>query len=236
MLALVGLPGFDRRDVNTLSGGEQQRVALARSLAPRPRLLMLDEPLGALDRNLRERLISDLRLILRSTQQTAVYVTHDQEEAFALADRVVVMNAGRLEQTGAPQEIYSHPASPFVAGFVGLTNLVNGTGTPGGIETPIGSFPNPQGMTGPVTVLIRPEGANLGPHGACTLDGIVIERSFRGRSYHLELEVRGMRLAFDLPSTDPVPAEGQSVQICLEGERAVQVYPGGNEFGLSTSK
>ena len=228
MLELVGLPGFERRDVNTLSGGEQQRVALARSLAPHPRLLMLDEPLGSLDRNLRERLTGDLRQILRGVQQTAVYVTHDQEEAFAVADRVVVMQAGRLEQAGTPQEIYSHPASPFVAAFIGLTNLVDGIAGTAGIETPIGRFPNPVGLTGPVTVLLRPEGARLEQPGSCALTGTVLERSYRGRSYRLTLEIGGVRLDFDLPSSEPVPAEGQSVQVCLEVESAVQVFPPGN--------
>ena len=235
MLELVGLPGFERRDVNTLSGGEQQRVALARSLAPRPRLLMLDEPLGSLDRNLRERLTSDLRLILRGVNQTAIYVTHDQEEAFTIADRLVVMQGGRVEQAGTPQEIYSRPASPFVAGFVGLTNLVEGTATAAGIETSIGRFPNPEGLPGPVTVLIRPEGARLAETGGCTLTGTVLERSFRGRSYRLTLEMQGVRLAFDLPSSEHVPAEGQSVQVCLEGEAAVQVFPRGNALGQPAS-
>ena len=235
MLELVGLPGFERRDVNTLSGGEQQRVALARSLAPRPRLLMLDEPLGSLDRNLRERLTSDLRQILRGVNQTAIYVTHDQEEAFTIADRLVVMQAGRLEQAGTPQAIYSRPASPFVAGFVGLTNLVEGTATAAGIETSIGRFPNPEGVPGPVTVLIRPEGARLAEAGDCTLTGVVLERSFRGRSYRLTLEIKGVRLAFDLPSSEHVPAEGESVQICLEGESAVQVFPREDDFGRTAS-
>jgi len=230
MLELVGLPGFERRDVNTLSGGEQQRVALARSLAPQPRLLMLDEPLGSLDRNLRERLTSDLRLILRGVNQTAIYVTHDQEEAFTVADRLVVMQAGRVVQAGTPQDIYSRPASPFVAGFVGLTNLVEGTATAAGIETSIGRFPNPDRVHGPVMVLIRPEGARLAEAGGCTLTGTVLERSFRGRSYRLTLEMEGVRLAFDLPSSEHVPAEGQSVQVCLEGDAAVQVFPRGMGF------
>ena len=104
-LALVGLAGFEGRDVSTLSGGEQQRVALARALAPRPRLLMLDEPLGALDRALRERLLDELHGILRNLRQTAIYVTHDQEEAFALADRVLILCAGKAVQAGTPGEI-----------------------------------------------------------------------------------------------------------------------------------
>ena len=126
MLALVGLSGYGDRKVYELSGGERQRVALARSLAPRPRLLLLDEPVGALDRALREQLLSELGQILRAPGLTAIYVTHDQEEAFALADRVMVMDAGRVRQIGRPQALYGAPAGAWVARFLGLTNLVPG--------------------------------------------------------------------------------------------------------------
>ena len=119
MLTLVGLAGYDQRRVYDLSGGEQQRVALARSLAPGPRLLMLDEPLGSLDRALRERLLVDIRNILKQLGTTAIFVTHDQSEALAVADRVAVMNAGRLQQVDTARAIYQRPANTFVAGFIG---------------------------------------------------------------------------------------------------------------------
>ena len=134
VLTLVGLAGFDERSIHDLSGGEQQRVALARALAPAPRLLLLDEPLGALDRALRERLMLDLRDILKEAGGvvgrpegiTAVYVTHDQAEAFAIADQVVVMNQGRIEQVGSPTALYRRPATPFVAHFLGMENVFEG--------------------------------------------------------------------------------------------------------------
>lgn len=119
-LKQVDLAGFDSRRVTELSGGEQQRVALARALAPRPRLLMFDEPLGALDRRLRERLIGEIRAILRSSGVPAIYVTHDHGEAFALAQRVMLLNEGKIEQSGSPQEITSRPASAWVAEFLGV--------------------------------------------------------------------------------------------------------------------
>ena len=134
MLDLVALSGYEDRRVIDLSGGEQQRVALARSLAPGPRLLMLDEPLGALDRALREQLMNDLRAILKSVGVTALYVTHDQEEAFAIADRVVILRTrleagegGRVEQVGAPSEVYRQPVSLYVARFLGFRNFLDGT-------------------------------------------------------------------------------------------------------------
>jgi len=123
VLALVNLEGYDARSIFALSGGERQRVALARSLAPRPRLLMLDEPLGSLDRALREELMVELRAILKAVGVTALYVTHDQQEAFAVADRLVVMHQGQIAQVGTAQAIYDTPATAFVARFLGFHNL-----------------------------------------------------------------------------------------------------------------
>jgi ABC-type Fe3+/spermidine/putrescine transport system ATPase subunit len=134
MLQLVELDGYEGRRVSELSGGEQQRVALARSLAPKPRLLMFDEPLGSLDRALREQLMNSLRGILKQVGVTALYVTHDQEEAFAIADRIFIMQpgaaegaGGRIVQGGTPQEVYCLPGSAYVAGFLGFRNLLPGT-------------------------------------------------------------------------------------------------------------
>ena len=120
-LRQVDLAGFESRRVTELSGGEQQRVALARALAPRPRLLMFDEPLGALDRRLREYLVAEIREILRSSGIPAIYVTHDHEEAFALGQRVILLNDGEVAQSGSPDEIRTHPASAWVAEFLGVS-------------------------------------------------------------------------------------------------------------------
>lgn len=125
-LDLVNLSGFGKRQVNDLSGGEQQRVALARSLAIRPRLLMFDEPLGALDRTLREDLLNELRMILHNTEIPAVYVTHDQEEAFAIADRVLILHDTNIVREGTPADVWAHPGSAYVAEFLGLGNVFDG--------------------------------------------------------------------------------------------------------------
>jgi ABC-type Fe3+/spermidine/putrescine transport system ATPase subunit len=125
-LEMVNLSGFENRQVTDLSGGEQQRVALARALAIRPRLLMFDEPLGALDRTLREDLLNELRRILQHTNIPAIYVTHDQEEAFAIADRVLILHNGQIVREGNPIEVWEHPGSVFVAGFLGLGKVIEG--------------------------------------------------------------------------------------------------------------
>jgi thiamine transport system ATP-binding protein len=126
LLTLVGLEGFERRSVGTLSGGEQQRVALARALAPEPRVLLLDEPLGSLDRRLRDRLLEDLARLFAELRVTALYVTHDRAEAFALGDRVAVMRAGRVVQKGTPDDLWSSPVDADVARFLGLGNVQDG--------------------------------------------------------------------------------------------------------------
>lgn len=227
-LALVGLSGLGARDVTTLSGGEQQRAALARSLAPRPALLMLDEPLGALDRGLRERLMLDLRSILRGLHQTAIYVTHDQEEAFGLADRIVVMDAGRVGQIGSPQAIYRHPASPFVARFLGLSNLLEGAvRSESGrtwVDTPVGPLPVPARSPGRVTILIRPDAASLGDAGETVLHGNVTDLSFRGNTCQVGVAVAGVTLQFELPSRQPIPTQGEPIHLSLSTHDAIQVF------------
>jgi ABC-type Fe3+/spermidine/putrescine transport system ATPase subunit len=125
-LEMVNLAGFEKRQVTDLSGGEQQRVALARALATRPRLLMFDEPLGALDRTLREDLLNELRTILQQTDIPAIYVTHDQEEAFSIADRVLILHNGEIVREGTPAKVWEHPDSAWVAGFLGLGNIFRG--------------------------------------------------------------------------------------------------------------
>jgi len=172
LLELVRMQGFDGRGVESLSGGEQQRVALARSLAPSPRLLLLDEPLGALDVELRRRLLADLRATLQGIGMTAVYVTHDQEEAFCLADRVAVMNGGRILQTGRPAEVIRRPATRFVASFLSLGALLPGLMRGGErgwhIATAIGDYgaeASPGVAEGEGFLLVRPAAVELGDGG-----------------------------------------------------------------------
>ncbi|MGA6154800.1 ABC transporter ATP-binding protein [Stenotrophomonas sp. NPDC087984] len=180
LLELVGLPGAQRRPVDSLSGGEQQRVALARALAPRPKLLMLDEPLGQLDRGLRERLVVELRELFARLGTTVLAVTHDQGEAFALADRVVVMDNGRIAQTGTPLEVWQRPATEFVARFLGFDNVVDAIVDGEVADTRWGKLPVPPGSRpGPTRLLVRPAGVRLTDPGeglACTVE----TRTFRG--------------------------------------------------------
>jgi len=231
-LALVGLAGFERRDVNQLSGGERQRVALARSLAPRPRLLMLDEPLGALDRNLRERLLDELPQILHQAGATAITVTHDQEEAFAIADRVVLLRDGRVMQIGAPREVYRQPASQWVARFLGLTNLLEAKLVRDEVETEIGrleigggKLATPESPIPNLQLLIRPEAARLSETGPNIVRGMVTERSFRGERYRLGVRHEsGVELAFNVPANADLPACGEPIILSLDPQ-ALTILP-----------
>ena len=173
-LEMVNLSAFGNRAVTDLSGGEQQRVALARALATRPRLLMFDEPLGALDRTLREDLLDELRSILHHTDIPAIYVTHDQEEAFAIADRVLILQDGRIVREGTPADVWADPGSAFVAGFLGLGNIMEGTYLDESeVETKFGTFTvhceHKHSKGDHVHLLARPLSAEHGPniiHGA----------------------------------------------------------------------
>ena len=176
-LELVHLTGFEQRRVTELSGGEQQRVALARALAPHPRLLMLDEPLGALDRALKESLLEELRHILRQAGIPAIYVTHDQQEAFTLADRIILLRDGQIAQVGTPPEVFAHPANGWVASFLGLGNVVKPGEGRGAFQV--------QDLDIHKTLLLRPQAERVGQGG--TLSGVVADVVFRGDEFRVEL-------------------------------------------------
>ena len=170
-LALVHLAGFEDRYPKQLSGGQQQRVALARAIVVRPTVLLLDEPLGSLDKKLREEMQVELRQLQRAIGITAVFVTHDQEEALTLSDRVAIMNGGRIEQMGTPRELYERPATDFVANFLGVSNIFEGRviGRQDGearvaigpIQVSVAWEPGLE-AGGPVRVAVRPEKIRLG--------------------------------------------------------------------------
>ena len=196
-LAQVDLSDFGERRVTDLSGGEQQRVALARALAPCPKLLMLDEPLGALDRGLREQLIEELHELLHQIGMPAIYVTHDQEEAFALGDRLILLHEGKIVQQGVPEEVYRTPASVWVAKFLGQKNLIEGTITSTKsleVSTPLGIFrpgdASDRGAKGDrAVVLLKPDSASLvksKPKENC-VQGKVVDSLFRGNGYLVRL-------------------------------------------------
>jgi thiamine transport system ATP-binding protein len=226
LLEMVGLGGFQSRSVVTLSGGEQQRVALARALAPGPKLLLLDEPLGALDRPLRERLVGELRSLFEVLGLTVVAVTHDQAEAFALAHRLAVMDGGQIVQVGAPADVWSRPADTRVARLLGYTNLApvdlsqGRMATPWGDLGPVPAEADPQGQD--PHVLVRPDGLALDPCGP--LEGTVTRSTFAGARTRLDVAVRDAPpLVVDV--VGPVaPATGAAVRLRLRPD-AIVVLP-----------
>jgi thiamine transport system ATP-binding protein len=229
-LELVGLAGFEHRRVRELSGGEQQRVALARALAPRPRLVLLDEPFASLDRMLRERLLTELRELLTSVGATALAVTHDQEEAFALADEVVLLREGRVEQAGRPEEVWHAPATEHAARFLGFTNVTDATVVPGDsgptAVTAWGAFPVPAGTApGRARLVVRPAGVHVGERGP--LHGVVLSRTFRRDHFLLRVDT-GPESGILEAQVDVAIAShhttGTSVALAVDA-RAVAVVP-----------
>ncbi len=210
VLDWVGLPAYADRRITNLSGGEQQRVALARALAPAPRLLMLDEPLGSLDRILRERLIVELRQLLVDHSITAVYVTHDQEEAFTIADRLLVLRDGTVAQEGTPESVYRQPVDEWTARFLGFRNIVRADVTEGTARTSWGSFPTQHERPGSFTLVIPPDAIELDPNGA--VRGIVDSRVFRGGHHVLGVSVTGETI-LDVEIVGPPPEIGAEIKL-----------------------
>jgi len=206
ILGLMGLTDFTERYPHELSGGQQQRVAVARALAPAPALLLLDEPFSNLDADLRTQMRDEVENTLRATGTTAIFVTHDQEEAFTIADQVGVLNQGRLEQLGSPEVIYHNPATPFVAEFVGAADFLPGLVTAEGVVTEIGVFGNVNGRASGerVRVMIRPDDVTFVPDDAG--EAVILRRYFRGSEnlYCLGLP-SGHRVHSSQPSSATFP-------------------------------
>jgi spermidine/putrescine transport system ATP-binding protein len=238
MLRVVSLEGLDRRRARQLSGGQQQRVALARALVNRPAALLLDEPLGALDVKLRKQMQLELKRIQSTLGTTFVYVTHDQEEALAMSDRIAVMNGGRVEQIGSPREIYEHPRTPFVADFIGSLNALDlridelvgqnavmRLGESERVVVPVGAGHQPGEA---LRIAVRPERVQIGPagtpmvDGGSRLEGTIAETVFLGMytQFHVDTPVGRLvshRLADDL--ADPLEP-GSRVALSWEPEQA----------------
>jgi ABC-type Fe3+/spermidine/putrescine transport system ATPase subunit len=221
LLEVVGLPHLASRRPAQMSGGQQQRVAIARALAPEPRILLLDEPLSALDPQVRERLRGELKALQRRLGVTTVMVTHDQAEALAIADRIAVLRDGRVEQVGAPREIYDRPVNAFVAGFVGAMNQLPGrivtTGQVeimGGTRLAIDTTGWAVGQS--VLVGVRPEAVEIMPADATDgLRATLKAREFLGAVVRLDvmLEAGGLGLLIDLPASSAIPADGAVVRL-----------------------
>lgn len=220
VLTLVGLAGYGKRMPHQLSGGQQQRVAVARALAPRPRLVLLDEPFSALDAGLRAELRTDVRTALLADGATAVLVTHDQAEALSMADQVVVMQHGQVRQQGSPTDVYRTPADPWVARFVGDAVLLPATSTGDSARTALGDIPLTQHRTGTITVLIRPEQIQVSPPGPSSpaVPATVDRCQFHGHDAVLDLRLDdGTAIIARLLNGPDMHAPGARVQLTVRG-------------------
>ena len=217
MLALVNLKGFERRRVTTLSGGQQQRVAIARALVNEPEVLLLDEPLGALDLKLRKDMQNELKKIQKTTGITFIYVTHDQEEALSMSDTVVVMANGQIQQIGSPTDIYNEPENAFVADFIGESNIVDGVM----LEDRRVRFSGHTfdcvdsgfGNNKPVDVVVRPEDVDVVTPDKGMLQGTVTSVTFKGVHYEIIVDINGFK--WMIQTTDFV-GEGEHIGLYIE--------------------
>ena len=210
MLEVVSLKGFDRRRIDQLSGGQQQRVAIARALVNRPKVLLLDEPLGALDLRLRKDMQNELKRIQQQMGITFIYVTHDQEEALTMSDTVVVMDKGRIQQIGTPEDIYNEPKNAFVADFIGESNILNGVMVRDKVVKMYGKeFPCVDAgfaENEPVDVVIRPEDIDIVPVEQGQLIGTVTNVTFKGMQYDIIVDFRGFKWLIQTTDHSPVGA------------------------------
>jgi iron(III) transport system ATP-binding protein len=222
-IALVGLTDLEQRYPHELSGGQQQRVALARAIAPQPQIILLDEPLSNLDVQVRLRLRQEIRRILKVTNTAAIFVTHDQEEALAVCDRVGVMRQGRLEQVGTPEELYHQPQSRFVADFVTQANFLPAIRHGDYWVTEVGKFPAAQNSESDCEVMIRQEDIQIQPEEGSGM--VVRDRQFLGREYAYCLALPSGQLLYVRSAQHPAVAEGSSVGVQVH-PKAVRIFHG----------
>jgi spermidine/putrescine transport system ATP-binding protein len=225
-LERVRMGSFADRKIQNLSGGEQQRIALARTLAPEPKLIMLDEPLGALDRKLREQLTVEIRQILKSAGIPAIYVTHDKEEAFTLADRILLLSGGRLAQLGTPEELYHSPHSSWVANFLGLGTVTQAeivSSTPLVVRSVLGdihyiTMAAPGAPDSQVNLLVRPDGVSLVQSNQKGVYGIVRDSVFQGHYYRTEVVIKDEVFVFEFPDHN---LPGTRIKVIPKADRIV---------------
>jgi len=234
MLEVVSLRGFEKRDVTHLSGGQQQRVAIARALVNHPKTLLLDEPLGALDMRLRKDMQNELKQIQQAMDITFIYVTHDQEEALAMSDTVVVMEGGQIQQIGTPEDIYNEPKNAFVADFIGESNIVDGIMHSDGVVEIFGRklkcLDSGFGPMEPVDVVIRPEDVDIVEARQGMLKGTVTSVTFRGVLYDIIVDFRGFKWLIQTTDLSPVGAE-IGIKIEPDGIHIMKKGPFSGMFG-----
>lgn len=215
-LKLVNLDGFENRSVDSLSGGQQQRIAIARAIVNEPKVLLLDEPLGALDLKLRQDMQYELMRLKEELGITFIYITHDQEEALTMSDKIIVMNKGYIQQMGTPEDIYNEPENAFVADFIGDSNIIDGIMLEDRLVEILGTkfecVDEGFGRNRPVDVVIRPEDVVLGEEGQGILDGVVTSLIFKGVHYEMEVEANGYEWLVHSTNCHPV---GSKVSISV---------------------